>query len=246
MIKKADFEEEFPDFQKNVGGPVTITRNDKEPALIMSDGLNKSKLRDITFKASQSVTGELPRWLRGKVSTCQWRKCEFDPWIRKTPWRRKWLSIPFVAWEIPWTNVSNGLQFTETQRVWHDWMTEHKKPETSHTPKSAPNGSINVLATTVLTPSQSPAYTRYASIYVWITQMIKQMLTHFYLSKPTSLLITHFSETHMKSIPWPAWTDSSYKHSFLWLWHVKKFNFFGWWPTSLQIWKKNHIDNGSF
>ena len=53
MIKKADFEEEFPDFQKNMGGPVTITRNDKEPALIVSDGLNKSKLYDITFKARQ-------------------------------------------------------------------------------------------------------------------------------------------------------------------------------------------------
>ena len=28
-------------------------------------------------------------WLSGKESTCQCRRCRFDPWVRKTPWRRK-------------------------------------------------------------------------------------------------------------------------------------------------------------
>ena len=35
----------------------------------------------------------LPRWLRGKVSACQCRRCRrcgFDPWVRKIPGRRKW------------------------------------------------------------------------------------------------------------------------------------------------------------
>ena len=35
----------------------------------------------------------LPRWLRGKESPCQCRRrkrCAFDPWIRKIPWRKKW------------------------------------------------------------------------------------------------------------------------------------------------------------
>ena len=27
----------------------------------------------------------LPRWLSGKESTCQCRRCGFDPWVRKTP-----------------------------------------------------------------------------------------------------------------------------------------------------------------
>ena len=31
-----------------------------------------------------------PRWHSGKESTCQYRRCEFDPWVRKTHWRRKW------------------------------------------------------------------------------------------------------------------------------------------------------------
>ena len=34
----------------------------------------------------------LPRWLSGKESACQCRRCRFDPWIRKIPWRRKWQS----------------------------------------------------------------------------------------------------------------------------------------------------------
>ena len=36
---------------------------------------------------------ELPRWLSGKESACQCRRCKrcrFDPWVRKIPWRRKW------------------------------------------------------------------------------------------------------------------------------------------------------------
>ena len=32
----------------------------------------------------------LPCWLKGKESTCQCRRCRFDPWVRKIPWRRKW------------------------------------------------------------------------------------------------------------------------------------------------------------
>ena len=43
----------------------------------------------------------LPRWLSGKKkkkrSTCQCRKCkrhEFNPWVRKIPWGRKWQPTP--------------------------------------------------------------------------------------------------------------------------------------------------------
>ena len=37
-----------------------------------------------------SPVHRLPRWPSGKESTCQFRRCEFDPWVRKIPWRRKW------------------------------------------------------------------------------------------------------------------------------------------------------------
>ena len=32
----------------------------------------------------------LPWWLSGKESACQCRRHQFDPWVRKIPWRRKW------------------------------------------------------------------------------------------------------------------------------------------------------------
>jgi len=31
-----------------------------------------------------------PRWFSGKESACQCRRCGFDPWVGKIPWRRKW------------------------------------------------------------------------------------------------------------------------------------------------------------
>ena len=37
------------------------------------------------------------RWLSGKESTCQCRRCrrcQFNPWVRKIPWRRKWQPTP--------------------------------------------------------------------------------------------------------------------------------------------------------
>ena len=39
------------------------------------------------------LTG-LSRWLSGKESTFQCRKCGFDTWVGKIPWRRKWQSTP--------------------------------------------------------------------------------------------------------------------------------------------------------
>ena len=38
-----------------------------------------------------------PGGTRGKESTCQWRRhkrCKFDPWTGKIPWRRKWQPTP--------------------------------------------------------------------------------------------------------------------------------------------------------
>ena len=35
-----------------------------------------------------------PNGLADKESACQYRRCRFDPWLRKIPWRRKWQPIP--------------------------------------------------------------------------------------------------------------------------------------------------------
>ena len=39
----------------------------------------------------------LPRWLRGKEPAGQSRRCEFDPWVKRTPWRRKWQHTPIFS-----------------------------------------------------------------------------------------------------------------------------------------------------
>ena len=36
----------------------------------------------------------LPKWHRGKESSCQCRRCGFSPWVRKIPWRRIWQPNP--------------------------------------------------------------------------------------------------------------------------------------------------------
>ena len=66
----------------------------------------------------------LPRWLRGKESTCQWRRHRrhrFDPWVGKVPWRRKWQPISVF---LP--GISHGQRslvgYTPWgHRVGHEW-----------------------------------------------------------------------------------------------------------------------------
>ena len=44
-----------------------------------------------------SSSSEIPRWFSGKESACQYRRhkrCGFDPWVRKSPWWRKWKPTP--------------------------------------------------------------------------------------------------------------------------------------------------------
>ena len=35
-----------------------------------------------------------PRWCFGKESACQCRRCRFNPWVRRKPWRREWQPTP--------------------------------------------------------------------------------------------------------------------------------------------------------
>ena len=50
------------------------------------------------------------------------QETEFDLWVRKIPWRRKWQPHSnILAWEIPWTEEPGGLLSIESQRARHDW-----------------------------------------------------------------------------------------------------------------------------
>ena len=69
--------------------------------------------------------------LSGKESTCQCRRCRFDPWVRKIPWSRIWLPTVVLdkamathastlAWRIPRTEEPGRLQSIGLLRVRHD------------------------------------------------------------------------------------------------------------------------------
>ena len=48
-----------------------------------------------------------------------------NPWVRKSPWRRKWQPHSnTLAWEIPWIEEPGRLQSMGWQRVGHDWVIE--------------------------------------------------------------------------------------------------------------------------
>ena len=55
-------------------------------------GVAKSQTRLSDFHFQSSLVG-FPGGTSGKEPTCQRRRCErceFDPWVRKIPWRRSW------------------------------------------------------------------------------------------------------------------------------------------------------------
>ena len=58
--------------------------------------------KDLELCLSQVFTG-LPRWLSGKESAHQCRRCNrrrFHPRVGKIPWRRKWQPTPvFLSWK---------------------------------------------------------------------------------------------------------------------------------------------------
>ena len=68
---------------------------------------------------------ELPRWHSGKESAYQCRRCRFDLWVGKIPWRRAWQPTPVSCLENPMTEEPGELQSTGWQRVRHDCATEH-------------------------------------------------------------------------------------------------------------------------
>ena len=73
----------------------------------------------------------LPRWLSGKESACPYRRCGFDPWIRKMPWRRKWQPIPIF---LPGESYGQSSQAGYSPQGFKESdMTEHAQFNRSKT-----------------------------------------------------------------------------------------------------------------
>ena len=83
----------------------------------------------------------IPRWFSGKESTCQCRRCRFDPCVRKIPWRRKWqLTLGFFPGE------SRG-QRSLVHRVTERDRTEHLSMHTRKFMLLQPWGSHVIVFT---------------------------------------------------------------------------------------------------
>ena len=75
---------------------------------------------DLSFRLLLGSTEYLLWWRNGKESSCQYRRCRFDPWVGKILWRKRWQPTPsIVTWKIPWTEEPGGLQSMGSQRVKH-------------------------------------------------------------------------------------------------------------------------------
>ena len=108
----------------------------------------------------ETVLGSLfPRWLNGKQSARQCRRCRFNPWIRKIPCRRKWQStLVFLPGESLGQRSLAGCS-PWGHRVRHNLPTEHTH---THYPWksvfSDPFSAIIILAVLLLQLHTTAAY----------------------------------------------------------------------------------------
>ena len=66
----------------------------EEPGRLQSMGPQRVGRNWATFTHSLMHILVLTWWLDGKESACQCKRCGFDPWVGKIPWRRKWQPTP--------------------------------------------------------------------------------------------------------------------------------------------------------
>ena len=67
-------------------------------------------------------------WLSGKQSACQCRRHGFDPWVRETPWRRKWHPTPvFLPGESHGQKSLEGYSPWDCKRLGHDLVAKQQQ-----------------------------------------------------------------------------------------------------------------------
>ena len=74
--------------------------------------------RDLFAIYQRPLWGSLvAQWLK-KKSAFQCKRCEFDPWVGKIPWRRKWQPSPvFLPGKIPQKEEPGEPQSMESQEL---------------------------------------------------------------------------------------------------------------------------------
>ena len=70
----------------------SLGRGQSRPHIMYTFGYQQNRL--------YSYFSGLPSWLSGKEPACHCRRCKrcgFDPWVGKIPWRRKWQPTPVFS-----------------------------------------------------------------------------------------------------------------------------------------------------
>ena len=82
----------------------------------------------LTSPPQPSLAALLPQWPSSKESACH-AGDTVDvgsiPGLGRSPGGGNGNQSSILAWRIPWTEEPGGLQSMESQRVRHDWATEH-------------------------------------------------------------------------------------------------------------------------
>ena len=87
---------------------------DREAWHAVVHGVTKS-WTGLSDSAELTIRKGFPGGASGKEPACQCRRlrrCGFDPWVRKIPWKRAWQPTPiFLKWDsrILWTEEPGGL-----------------------------------------------------------------------------------------------------------------------------------------
>ena len=69
----------------------------------------------------------LPWWLSGKEPGCQYRRHEFDTWVRKIPWSRKWQATAvFLPGKFHGQRSPSGYSPWGHKRVRHNLATKQQ------------------------------------------------------------------------------------------------------------------------
>ena len=71
----------------------------------------------------------LPKWLNGKKSAYPGRRCRFEPWVRKIPWRRAWQpNLIFLPGKSHGQRSPVGSSPRGWGRIRHDLVTKQQQP----------------------------------------------------------------------------------------------------------------------
>ena len=143
----------------------------------------------------------LPRWLSGKESACQRRRCGFDPWVEKIPWRRKWQPTPVF---LP--GKSHGQRRLASYRQWG-----HKESDTTEqlTPQwEIPNANPAMV---IFPPAKTWQPSLSSPSQVYNTKQINKSTNQSAVNIQDSAL--HYLPTHSSSLSPPIIPTATTTHS---------------------------------